>query len=514
MDDLALEMRGITKVFPGVVALDSVDFSARQGEIHALVGENGAGKSTLIKILSGVYGKDAGDIRINGQEVDISTPQDARLFGVSTIYQELNLVPFLDATANMWVGREDNLGSIFLNKTRMRAESEEIIERLEVDLPLNVPVKHLSVVQQQMVAIARALAEDARILVMDEPTARLAAHEIERLFDTARRLIQQGVTIIYISHRLEEIFELANRITVLKDGRLQGTLDVEEASPAQIVRMMVGQGLEDRYYKLPVEPGSDLLVCEHLSDDTRLEDISFTLRSGEILGVVGPVGSGRTELAKAIFGANHIAKGSLTLEREQFTPHKPSHAIARGVAFVPEDRRGEGLIMHMEIAENITLPTLKQWSLLGFLQPARERRVAKGLAQKVDIRMRGIRQRVRYLSGGNQQKVVVARWLGKESKVFLLDEPTAGIDVGAKVEIYRLVAELVAQGAGVIFISSEIPEVLGIADRILVMRRGRIVAEFTRSEATEEKILAAVLAGQVTEDPADSQADAQVEKMI
>jgi ribose transport system ATP-binding protein len=508
MDNLAFEMCDITKVFPGVVALNSVDFNAQQGEIHALVGENGAGKSTLIKILSGVYSRDSGDIRIDGESVEISTPQDARRLGVSTIYQELNLVPFLDATTNMWVGREDDLNGMFLNRTRMRAESEKIIERLEVDLPLDVPVKHLSVVQQQMVSIARALAEEASILVMDEPTARLAAHEIERLFEMARRLTQHGVTIVYISHRLEEIFELADRITVLKDGHVQGTVDINEATPSQVVRMMVGQGLDERYYKVPIQLGADVLVCENLSDGEKLHNISFTVRSGEILAVVGPVGSGRTELMKAIFGANRIVQGDLTLEGEGFRPDRPSEAISQGVALVPEDRRGEGLIMHMDIAENITLPTLDRWSPLGFLQPSRERRIALDLAQKVDIRMASIRQRVRYLSGGNQQKVVVARWLGKESKVFLLDEPTAGIDVGAKVEIYKLVSELAAEGSAVIFVSSEIPEVLAIADRILVMRGGRIVAEFTHAEATEERILTAILAGEVALESAIGQVDA------
>lgn len=497
MDKLALEMNQITKFFPGVLALNAVDFSAYRGEVHALVGENGAGKSTLIKILSGIYKKDSGEIKIGGEVVEIASPKDARLKGVSTIHQELNLVPFLTATENMWVGREDILKNPFISRKKMQAEAQRVVDRLKIDLPLNIPVKHLSVAQQQMVAIARTLAEDAQILVMDEPTARLAAHEIERLFEIIRRLVSQGVTVIYISHRLDEIFKLANRITVLKDGCLQGTFDVQDVKPPQLVRMMVGQGVEDRYHKVNVEKGGDLLICEGIADGKKLKDVSLKLRAGEILGVVGPVGSGRTELVKALYGANRVTSGSLVLEGERFTPRKPADAIERGVALIPEDRRGEGLIMHMDVSENITLPNIRRLSPWGFLRKKRERKIGEEIAHQVDIRMSSTRQRVRYLSGGNQQKVVVAKWLGKKSKVFLLDEPTAGIDVGAKAEIYQLVSNLVAGGAGVIFISSEIPEVLGIADRILVMRSGRVVAEFDRSEATEEKILTVVLAGNV-----------------
>lgn len=496
MDKKILEMNKITKVFPGVTALDSVDFNAHQGEIHALVGENGAGKSTLVKILSGVYKKDAGEIKVDGQVVEITSPQDARRYGISTIYQELNLVPFLDAIHNIWVGREDDLDGAFLDKKKMRAETQKIIDLLNIDLPLTTPVKHLSVAQQQMVAIARALAEDAKILVMDEPTARLAAHEIENLFSLVKRLTQQGVAVVYISHRMEEIFDLANRITVLKDGKLQGTVNIDQASLSRIVNMMVGKGLKDRYHKISVEQGEELLICEGIRDKNLLDGISFSIKAGEILGIVGPVGSGRTELVKAIFGANPVVDGYLMLNKEKFTPRSPARAIKKGIALIPEDRRGEGLIMHMDIAENITLPTFDQWSPMGFVRPRKDRRVAEKIAEQVDIRMSGITQRVRYLSGGNQQKVVVGKWLVKKSKLFLLDEPTAGIDVGAKSEIYRLVADLVANGAGVIFISSEIPEVLNIADRILVMRSGRIVKEFSRSEATEEKVLTVILGGE------------------
>ena len=496
MDKKILEMDNITKVFPGVTALDSVNFDAHRGEIHALVGENGAGKSTLVKILSGVYKKDGGEIKVDGQIVDITSPQDARRYGISTIYQELNLVPFLDAFHNIWVGREDSLNGVFLKKKKMRSETEKILNLLNIDLPITTPIKHLSVAQQQMVAIARALAENAMILVMDEPTARLAAHEIENLFSLVKRLTLQGVAVVYISHRMEEIFDLANRITVLKDGKLQGTVDTNKATLSKIVNMMVGKGLKDRYHKIPIKLGNDLLVCEGLKDKNQLNGISFSIRTGEILGIVGPVGSGRTELVKAIFGANPVVDGSFVLEGERFYPRNPAMAIEHGIALVPEDRRGEGLIMHMDIAENITLPTFDQWSPMGFVRPKKDRQVAGKIAEQVDIRMSGITQRVRYLSGGNQQKVVVGKWLVKKSKLFLLDEPTAGIDVGAKTEIYRLVAELVANGAGVIYISSEIPEVLNIADRILVMRSGRIVKEFLRSEATEEKILTVILSGE------------------
>lgn len=498
IDNNFLELTNITKTFPGVKALNSVNFSARKGEIHALIGENGAGKSTLIKIISGIYNKDSGDIRINGEKIEISSPKEARLKGISTIHQELNLVPFLSAVENFWVGREEDIVRLFLNKQKMRSETEKIFKRLQINIPVDTPVKKLSVANQQMVSIARAISENAKILIMDEPTARLTADEIKILFTIIKRLAEQDVTIIYISHRLEEIFQLAHRITVLKDGEVQGTISIKDATISSIVNMMVGQTLENRFHKAQIEPGEIILECIDLCDRTKLKNVSFFVRSGEIVGIVGPVGSGRTELVKAIFGDNPILSGKILVEGKSVHPKSPANAIKNGIALIPEDRRGEGLIMHMDIAENITLPTFAQWSPLGFLRRRKDRKIAYEIAQKVDIRMSSITQRVRYLSGGNQQKVVVAKWLVKKSKLFLMDEPTAGIDVGAKAEIYKLVSNLVSEGAAVIFISSEILEVINISDRILVMRSGTVIKQFDRSEASEEKILGVILGGEIS----------------
>jgi len=498
MTDNLLELTNITKTFPGVKALNAVNFSARRGEIHALIGENGAGKSTLIKIISGIYNKDSGDIRINGEKIEISSPKEARQNGISTIHQELNLVPFLTVLENFWVGREDDFTKMFLNKQKMRSQTETIFKRLEINIPLDVPVKKLSVANQQMVSIARAISEEAKILIMDEPTARLTADEINILFSTIKKLAEQGVTIIYISHRLEEIFQLAHRITILKDGEVQGTIPIKEATVSNIVNMMVGQNYENRFKKVQIDPGDKVLECIDLCDKTKLKNVSFSVRSGEIVGVVGPVGSGRTELVKAIFGDNPIHSGKIIVDGKVVHPKNPASAIKNGIALIPEDRRGEGLIMHMDVAENVTLPTFAQWSPLGFLRRRLDHKIAKEIAKKVDIRMASITQRVRYLSGGNQQKVVVSKWLVKKSRLFLMDEPTAGIDVGAKAEIYNLVSNLVSEGAGVIFISSEIPEVVNISDRILVMRSGTIVKQFDRSEASEEKILNVILGGEIS----------------
>lgn len=497
MNNIALELQEITKKFPGVVALNSVNFSVKQGEIHALVGENGAGKSTLIKIISGVYKKDSGTIKIHGDQVEINSVKEARDVGISTIHQELNLVPFLNSVDNFWVGREDQFKGLLLSEKKMRSEAARIFKNLQIKIPLDIPVKKLSVADQQMVSIARALSENAKILIMDEPTARLTADEIKNLFRMIRKLADNGVSIIYISHRLEEIFEIAQRVTVLKDGVIQGTLTIEEATTNKIINMMVGLTSEDRFQKKTVKTGKIILNCEDVYDQEKLKGVSFSVKSGEIVGIVGPVGSGRTELVKAIFGDHPTTRGKIYMEGKQITAKSPADAIKKGIALVPEDRRGEGLIMHMDIADNITLPSFTQWSKLGFLRRRIDRKNANEIAGLVDIRMTGLTQRVRYLSGGNQQKVVVGKWLMKKSTLFLLDEPTAGIDVGAKMEIYKLVTDLVSRGAAVIFISSEIPEVLSIADRILILRSGTIVKEFDRAEATEEKVLNYMIGGEI-----------------
>lgn len=485
-----LEMRGIAKAYPGVVALHSVDFSVRPGEVHALIGENGAGKSTLMKILAGADTKDSGQIFIDGKESHIDTPQEAMRLGVSIIYQEFNLVPYMNAAENIFLGREPaSVVPGLIDFGRMYSDAEKIIDELGVALDVRTPMNHLSVAQQQMVEIAKATSRKSRIIAMDEPSATLTDHELENLFGLIRRLKAEGVSIIYISHRLEEIFEIADRVTVLRDGELVATKDIAETNRADIIRMMVGRELSDSIPKIAAEARDVALEVRNLNRAGVLHDINFQVRSGEILGIAGLVGAGRTEVARAIFGADPIDSGQIIMNGKPVTIHSPRRAISLGIGLVSEDRKALGLVLGMAVRENISLANLGVLSRLGFIKRRKEREIAESYVKDVLIKTPSIEQAVQNLSGGNQQKVVLAKWLFTKSKVLIFDEPTRGIDVGAKTEIYQLMNRLAAQGVAIIMISSELPEVLGMSDRTLVMHEGRIAGELSGKDATQERIM-------------------------
>jgi ribose transport system ATP-binding protein len=485
-----LEMRHISKQYPGVKALDDVSFSLEHGEVHALLGENGAGKSTLIKILSGVTMADQGEIYIEGRSVVIDSPQKAMDLGISTIYQEFNLVPYLSAAENIFLGREPQ-GAVpgFVDFKTLYREAQQLMNRIRARFDVRTPVNQLSVAQQQMVEIAKALGRKTKILVMDEPTATLTEHEIDALFDLIRQLRSEGISVIYVSHRLEEIFEICDRATVLRDGRYVATKKVAELTREEIIRLMVGRELKEAIPKVAVPIGPSVLRVSHLNRKGVLHDISFEVHRGEIVGLAGLVGAGRTETARAIFGADPIDSGTIEIDGKPVRIRSPRDAIRAGIGLVTEDRKQQGLVLGMAVRSNNTLSNLQALSAAGFIRLAKERSVAEKYSQELSIKTPTIEQAVKNLSGGNQQKVVLAKWLFAGAKVLILDEPTRGIDVRAKSEIYELMNELASQGVGILMISSELPEILGMSDRILVMHEGRIVGELSREEATQEKIM-------------------------
>ncbi|HWS89517.1 MAG TPA: sugar ABC transporter ATP-binding protein [Pyrinomonadaceae bacterium] len=486
-----LEMREIRKTFPGVVALDGVDFCLRRGEVHILLGENGAGKSTLMKILSGAYQKMAGRITLDGKEVEIKNPAHAQALGISTIYQEFNLVPHLSVGENIFLGREPvRLGLIDRRAVNRRAA--EVLGGLGLNLDPRRPVKGLRVAEQQMVEVAKALSLDARVLIMDEPTAALTEHEIKELFAAIRGLKAKGVSVVYISHRMEELFEIGDRVTVLRDGRSVGTFGVRETSKFELIRLMVNRNLTELFPKEHAGRGEEVLKVEGLT--TRdLKDVSFTLHKGEVLGVAGLLGAGRTELARAIFGLDKLEGGTVRIKGRERRIGSPRAAINLGLGFLTEDRKAQGLVLPLSVKDNLCLPSVDKFTSFGLVDSKRERRAAERYVKELRIRTPGLDQKVVYLSGGNQQKVVLSKWLCSEAEVFIFDEPTRGVDVGAKAEIYQLMNRLAASGVAIIMISSELPEILGMSDRILVMRGGRVACEFEAAEATQEKILECAL---------------------
>ncbi len=484
-----LEMRGITKRFPGVLALDSVDFDLRTGEVHALVGENGAGKSTLMKILSGALRADAGQILIDGQPVSINSPQDAARLGIAMIYQELNLAPHLSAGENIFLGREPLTPAGLVDFRRLHEQAQRLLDEVGAQVSSRQRVCELGIGQQQMVEIAKALCQNARFIIMDEPTASLSEAEVERLFRLIRDLKSRGVGIAYISHRLEEIFEIADRVTVLRDGQRVASKPVSETDIHELVRLMVGREVELVYPRRAAKVGDEVLRVENLSRPPDLFDISFSVRAGEIVGLAGLVGAGRTELARAIFGADPPTAGTIYVDGRPVIIRSPQDAIRAGIALLTEDRKRDGLCLGLPVRANISLANLGQVMQAGLLSFTRERALAEGMVKRLDIRVASVDQLARYLSGGNQQKVVLAKWLLTRARVFIFDEPTQGIDVGAKAEIYRLIERLAQDGGAIIFISSYLPELMAMSDRILVMSRGRIVGELSREEATQEKIL-------------------------
>ncbi|MCC2672453.1 MAG: ABC-type sugar transport system, ATPase component [Armatimonadetes bacterium] len=492
-----LEMTGISKFYPGVVALNDVHFDVLPGEVHALCGENGAGKSTLMKILAGAESKDRGDIRINGKPVSIHSPQDAMALGVNIIYQEFNLVPHLSAAENIYLGREPAAAVPgFINFRKLYGDAQSVMDSLGVSVDVRAEVSRLSVAQQQMVEIAKATSRNSIIIAMDEPSATLTDHELRNLFELIRQLKTRGVGIVYISHRMEEIFDICDRVTVFRDGQYVATKRIEDTSRDEVIRMMVGRELKESIPKRPAEVGEPMLEVRGLTRKGVFHDISFTVRRGEIVGIGGLVGAGRTEVARAIFGADPIDAGEIRVLGKPVRPRSPREAIELGIGLVPEDRKSLGLILNMVVRENTTLANLDLLSMLGFVNRKKEREVAEKYVKDLRVRTPSIEQEVRNLSGGNQQKVVLAKWLFTDSKLLIFDEPPRGIDVGAKIEIYELMNELVARGAGMIMISSELPELLGMSDRILVMHEGRLAGELSRAEATQEKVMQLATGGE------------------
>ncbi len=484
---ILVEMKGIGKTFPGVKALQGVELTVREGQVHALLGENGAGKSTLIKILSGAYTKDEGQIFFEGQPVDIRGPQDAQALGISTIYQEFNLARDLSIAENIFLGHLPTKG-MSIDWATARARSREILARLGVSLDVDTLTGTLSVAEQQLVEIAKSLNRKTRVLIMDEPSAVRGDKDLEKLFGVVRSLQAQGIGIIYISHRLKEIFQLADEVTVLKDGRYVATRQVADVSMDDLVKLMIGRDLKDVYPKRTPVPGATLLEVKNVGRAKLVHDVSFDLKAGEIVGFAGITGCGRTELARAIFGADPHT-GEMKISGKAYKATSPAVAISRGVALVTEDRKAQGLFLKLNVAINTTISGMQQLTRFGILQLAREMAVVKKYIEELRIKTPNPEFIVVNMSGGNQQKVVLARWLSIGAKIFILDEPTRGIDVGSKSEIYQLMDELTRQGAGVIMISSELPEVLGMSDRIMVMRQGTIVKELSRAEASEELIM-------------------------
>ena len=485
-----LEMRNISKRYPGVRALDNVSLTVGKAEIHALLGENGAGKSTMMKILAGAQSGDEGEIIIDGKSVQIDSPQKAMDLGVSIIYQEFNLVPYLSAGENIFLGREPRAKVPgFVDFKTLYATSQQVIDKLGVKMDARAPVNTLSIAQQQMVEIAKATSKSSKIIVMDEPSATLTDHELKALFSLMRQLKAEGVSIIYISHRLEEVFEVCDRATIMRDGHWVATKDVEDLTREEIIKLMVGRELKDAIPKVPAKQGDVALKVTNLNRTGVLHNINFEVRKGEVLGIAGLVGAGRTETARAIFGADPIDSGTVEVDGKAVKINSPQDAIGYGIGLVTEDRKQQGLVLGMAIRENTTLANLGALSTLGFIRQKEEKSVSEKYRGDLSIKTPSIEQAVQNLSGGNQQKVVLAKWLFTGSKVLIFDEPTRGIDVGAKSEIYKLMNELAAQGVAIIMISSELPEVLGMSDRILVMHEGKITGELSREEATQEAIM-------------------------
>lgn len=492
-----LEMRNITKTFPGVRALDSVSFDLRPGEVHVLLGENGAGKSTLMKVLAGAYIPDSGELYIDGRLVDHFNPRHAQSLGVGIIYQEFNLVPYLNVAHNIFIDHMPRtLGGLALDHARMHRDAEALLKSLDMRVDTRALAHDIPVAQQQMVEVAKALTHDLKILIMDEPTASLCDREIEQLFRTIRELTARGIGIVYISHRLQEIPLIGDRITVLRDGRYVGTANAADLTQERMVEMMVGReisNLFNRSYRPRGEPA--LRVKDLSSRGTGLSSVNLTVHRGEIVGLAGLVGSGRTELARAIFHVDPHETGEIELLGKSLAKEDPKGAIRRGLALLPEDRKRQGLALILSVAENVVMASLSRLFPRGFLRNRREQESVSKYVQELRISTPGIRQFAKNLSGGNQQKVVLAKWLCTEAEVFMFDEPTRGIDVGAKQEIYAFMDDLARQGKAVLMISSELPEIIGLCDRVYVMREGSIVAELDRTEATQETIIAYAMGG-------------------
>jgi rhamnose transport system ATP-binding protein len=491
MTQAILKMTHISKNFAGVQALKSVQFDLYPGEVHAILGENGAGKSTLIKIITGLHQPTEGEIQLNDQPVHFADPRESRLHGIAAIYQEPSLFPDLDIAENIFVGRQPLRAGGQVDWRAMYQEAATLLDTLGVDLNPKTKARDLSVAQQQMVEIARALSVHAKILIMDEPTSSLTLAEVADLFRIVRQLRESGTAIVFISHRLEDLFELADRVTVLRDGSYVDTRPMKGVDTDTLIQLMVGRTLSDLFPKQAVEAGPVALRVENLSLEGVFDHVSFELRQGEILGMAGLVGAGRTDVARTIFGITPATGGRIEIDGQAIRITNPQQAMKLGLAYVPEDRQHHGLVLPMSISHNITLPILSEYAQAGWLKESAANQAAQVAAVQMEVKASSIWQKARELSGGNQQKVVLAKWLATRPRILLLDEPTRGIDVGTKAAVHGLMTELAAQGMAILMISSELPEILGMSDRVLVMREGRMTAQFSRADATQEKIMLA-----------------------
>jgi rhamnose transport system ATP-binding protein len=491
-------LAGVSKRFAATQALQDVSLDLRAGEIHALVGENGAGKSTIVKILAGIHQPDSGTVVLDGKPISLHGPAQARLLGIAVVHQEPRLFPDLTVAENVFMGHAPtgSLGTV--NWREMRRSADRIFESLNVRMDSGEVVRGLSMADQQLIEIAKALSIEAQVLILDEPTASLSAHEVERLFDIVRQTRDRGVAVLFVSHRLEEVFELCDRATVLRDGRRVITAPTSELTAADLVRHMVGRAVS-LFPRSSAQIGDVLLDVRGLTRVGAFRDITFSVRTGEIVGLAGLVGAGRTEVARVLFGLDRADAGEVFLAGKRAGFRSPSAALAAGIAYVPEDRHLDGLVGGFSISENVTLPIIPRLFPRLFMRTGRERALAAGYAQRLRIRANSMDDLIESLSGGNQQKVVIAKWLATKPRVLILDEPTRGVDIGAKVEVHRIISDLAASGLGIILISSELPEVLAMSDRIMVLHEGRIAAEIPRAEASEEKVMFAAT-GQTSEE--------------
>ncbi|MGV8849095.1 MAG: sugar ABC transporter ATP-binding protein [Propionibacteriaceae bacterium] len=484
-----LELKAVSKSFGAVVALRRADLALRAGSIHAVVGENGAGKSTLVKIMAGLYQRDAGTMEMDGHPVAFRTTAEAKAAGIAVIYQEPTLFPDLSVTENVFMGRQPLGRFRMIDRAAMRAEVVRLLDRLGVPIDPDRPAEGLSIADQQIIEIAKAISLDARVLIMDEPTAALSGVEVDRLFAVARSLRDEGRALMFISHRFNEVFDLCDTITVMRDGSYISTAAISDTSVAEIVRLMVGREVNELFPKTVVPIGDPVLEVSHLTRAGVFSDISFIVRQGEIVALAGLVGAGRSEVARAIFGVDPYTSGTVTVRGKKLSTHSTTTAMAAGIALVPEDRRKQGLIMDASVATNVTDAIRATLTRLGIVTKRTENSFAQGWARRLEVKTSSLDAVAATLSGGNQQKVVLAKWLASNPKVLIIDEPTRGIDVGTKAEVHKMMCELAGQGMAILMISSELPEVLGMADRVLVMREGRITAEIPRDKATPETVM-------------------------
>lgn len=488
--DTILSVRNVSKSFSGVKVLQDINFDVHRGEVHILVGENGAGKSTLMKIITGIYEKDVGELYVEGEKVEINNAKDAQNLGISIIHQEFNLLANRSVSQNIFLGREPMRNRFIVDDELMDQQSRRLLNQLGVDIDPRTKISSLGVAQQQMVEVAKALSFEAKIIIMDEPTATLTNKEVEKLFEMIRSLKEKDVTIIYISHRLEEFWEIGDRVTVLRDGQTIKTMNLAETSMDEVIRLMVGREIKNQYPREFNQPGDTVLRVENLSS-LRFKNVSLNLRRGEIVGISGLVGAGRTELGKAIFGDEVIESGTVELFGKKYGKITTQLTTRLRIGYVPEDRRGEGVAIDRSLRENIVQASIKSLFPHGVVSRKHEKKVAAEHVENLSIRTRSTEQIVQLLSGGNQQKVIIAKWMAADCEMLIFDEPTRGIDVGARAEIYSIMNECAKQGKAILMISSDLPELLGMCDRIYVMKDGRITAEMTREVATQENILAA-----------------------